>query len=172
MRAYSTHPSSEKHIFHVRNLHTGHLAKAFALRETPSGMSNVSSNNKKSGSKLHQKARDSRRPNVGKGGSAPTSTTSVPDKSSKSLAMAVANRDNNVDGVVTGKGKNKRPAATMLETRSTEDRMREAVRAQGRLTKQGGAIVSSGASEFQLPAGASLEMLAGRNDKGNKVQAH
>ncbi|KAG6378288.1 P-loop containing nucleoside triphosphate hydrolase protein [Boletus reticuloceps] len=35
MRAYSTHPTDEKHMFHVRNLHIGHLAKAFALREAP-----------------------------------------------------------------------------------------------------------------------------------------
>ena len=38
MRAYATHPSTEKHIFHVRNLHTGHLAKAFALRDAPSAI--------------------------------------------------------------------------------------------------------------------------------------
>lgn len=42
MRAYATHPSSEKHIFHVRNLHTGHLAKAFALRDAPSAMGSTS----------------------------------------------------------------------------------------------------------------------------------
>ncbi|KAL0579160.1 ATP-dependent RNA helicase dbp7 [Marasmius crinis-equi] len=35
MRAYSTHPSDEKHMFHIRNLHIGHLAKSFALREAP-----------------------------------------------------------------------------------------------------------------------------------------
>ena len=35
MRAYATHPSDEKHIFHIRNLHLGHLAKAFALRDAP-----------------------------------------------------------------------------------------------------------------------------------------
>ncbi|KAF9230306.1 hypothetical protein BU15DRAFT_57405, partial [Melanogaster broomeanus] len=35
MRAYSTHPTNEKHMFHVRHLHIGHLAKAFALREAP-----------------------------------------------------------------------------------------------------------------------------------------
>ncbi|KZO93101.1 DEAD-domain-containing protein, partial [Calocera viscosa TUFC12733] len=38
IRAYATHPSEEKHLFHVRNLHLGHLAKAFALREAPSTM--------------------------------------------------------------------------------------------------------------------------------------
>lgn len=35
MRAYATHPSDEKHIFQIRNLHLGHLAKAFALRDAP-----------------------------------------------------------------------------------------------------------------------------------------
>ncbi|GHJ89792.1 hypothetical protein NliqN6_6194 [Naganishia liquefaciens] len=35
VRAYSTHPAEEKKYFHVKNLHLGHLAKSFALRETP-----------------------------------------------------------------------------------------------------------------------------------------
>jgi ATP-dependent RNA helicase DDX31/DBP7 len=35
MRAYATHPSAEKHLFHIRHLHLGHLAKAFALRDAP-----------------------------------------------------------------------------------------------------------------------------------------
>ncbi|KAG0230697.1 ATP-dependent RNA helicase dbp7 [Actinomortierella wolfii] len=36
VKAYATHPSSEKHIFHIKNLHLGHIAKSFALREAPS----------------------------------------------------------------------------------------------------------------------------------------
>jgi len=39
LRAYATHPSDEKHIFHIRHLHLGHLAKSFALREAPSAVS-------------------------------------------------------------------------------------------------------------------------------------
>jgi len=39
LRAYATHPSVEKHIFHIRHLHLGHLAKSFALREAPSTIS-------------------------------------------------------------------------------------------------------------------------------------
>lgn len=35
MRAYATHPAAAKHIFHIRDLHLGHLAKSFALRESP-----------------------------------------------------------------------------------------------------------------------------------------
>ena len=41
VRAYATHPSDEKQMFHVRNLHLGHLAKAFALREAPSNIKGV-----------------------------------------------------------------------------------------------------------------------------------
>lgn len=39
MRAYATHPSNEKHMFHIRQLHLGHLAKAFGLREAPNVVS-------------------------------------------------------------------------------------------------------------------------------------
>ncbi|KAH9990037.1 P-loop containing nucleoside triphosphate hydrolase protein [Russula vinacea] len=39
LRAYATHPSDEKHIFHIRHLHLGHLAKSFALREAPGTIS-------------------------------------------------------------------------------------------------------------------------------------
>lgn len=41
--AYNTFPSSTKHVFHSRNLHLGHLAKSFALRETPSDLKQKSS---------------------------------------------------------------------------------------------------------------------------------
>lgn len=35
IRAYATHVASERHIFNKNNLHLGHLAKAFALRDKP-----------------------------------------------------------------------------------------------------------------------------------------
>ncbi|ORY96299.1 P-loop containing nucleoside triphosphate hydrolase protein [Syncephalastrum racemosum] len=38
MRAYATHAAAEKHIFHVRKLHLGHMAKSFAMREAPSNL--------------------------------------------------------------------------------------------------------------------------------------
>ena len=50
LRAYATHPADEKHIFHVKNLHTGHLAKAFALRDAPSNMHSA-----KAKAKTHKK---------------------------------------------------------------------------------------------------------------------
>ncbi|KAK3698961.1 hypothetical protein QZH41_012833 [Actinostola sp. cb2023] len=38
VRSYATFPASLKHIFHIKNLHLGHVAKAFALRDPPGGM--------------------------------------------------------------------------------------------------------------------------------------
>ena len=38
VRAYATHPKSAKHIFHIRNLHLGHLCKAFGLQTPPTQM--------------------------------------------------------------------------------------------------------------------------------------
>ncbi|WFC96072.1 RNA helicase [Malassezia brasiliensis] len=35
IRAYTTHPTEDKGLFNVNQLHLGHLAKAFALREAP-----------------------------------------------------------------------------------------------------------------------------------------
>ncbi len=31
-----THVSEERHIFHIKKLHLGHVAKAFAMRDAPS----------------------------------------------------------------------------------------------------------------------------------------
>ncbi|KAI8360850.1 P-loop containing nucleoside triphosphate hydrolase protein [Choanephora cucurbitarum] len=50
-RAYATHPASEKHIFHVKRLHLGHLAKSFALREAPSNIHEKSKGKKKKDAK-------------------------------------------------------------------------------------------------------------------------
>ncbi|PSN62025.1 ATP-dependent RNA helicase-like protein dbp7 [Corynespora cassiicola Philippines] len=38
IRAYATHVAAERGYFDIKQLHLGHLAKAFALRERPSGM--------------------------------------------------------------------------------------------------------------------------------------
>ncbi len=35
LRAYSTHSKETKHVFHIKKVHLGHLAKSFALRDTP-----------------------------------------------------------------------------------------------------------------------------------------
>lgn len=109
MRAYSTHPSNEKHIFHVRHLHIGHLAKAFALRDAPTTVTGGGSKKMKPGPK---QARN------------------------RKIMKGESDHGNAV-----------------------EIRMQTAVRAQGRLSRKGGAMLSSGASEFQIAGGFALENL-------------
>jgi ATP-dependent RNA helicase DDX31/DBP7 len=122
MRAYATHPLGEKHIFHIRLLHLGHLAKAFALREAPKSITGAATIGRKV-----QKKKDAR----------------------------------------SGSTTNKRPVKTQQRpriqdadnTRKAEKRMQNIVRAQGRLSKKGGVMMSSGVSEFQIAGRDALEKL-------------
>jgi ATP-dependent RNA helicase DDX31/DBP7 len=128
MRAYATHPSNEKHIFHIRHLHIGHLAKAFALREAPKNVSGVGGNS---------------------GGKKPrTKTAARPFGKPKSFGA---------EDKGTQRGKDWDEA----HDPDAERRMQEIVRSQGRLTKKGGVMMSSGTSEFQIATGSALERLVG-----------
>jgi len=126
MRAYATHPSSEKHIFHVRNLHLGHLAKSFALRDAPKSVS--------SGASIKAPPRE---------------------KIRERKPKKAAGTDPSDGGAAT---KRKRDWEAD-HSGDAELRMQKVVRAQGRLTKKGGMMMSSGASEFQISGGAALERL-------------
>lgn len=128
MRAYATHPSNEKHIFHIRHLHLGHLAKAFALRDAPTNVRGGSN------SKGRSQA------------SAKTSTKPF------GKPKASASKDQ-----ASQRGKDWDEA----HDPDAERRMQEIVRSQGRLTKRGGVMMSSGTSEFQIATGAVLEKLVG-----------
>jgi ATP-dependent RNA helicase DDX31/DBP7 len=123
MRAYATHPSNEKHIFHIRHLHIGHLAKAFALREAPKTVTSGSNPHSKTGRKV-----------VGKG---------QPPKSHRESHKRHQKWDeDDHDG-------------------DAEKRMQEVVRSQGKLSKAGGVMMSTGTSEFQIASGYALEKLVG-----------
>ncbi|KAF9653839.1 DEAD-domain-containing protein [Thelephora ganbajun] len=125
MRAYATHPSDEKHIFHVRHLHIGHLAKSFALREAPGAITSHPSHLVKNKS-------------VSKG----------KDKKSKSAASTRV-----LKGV-------REKDWSEEHDKDAESRMREAVRAQGRLSKKKGVLMSyGGMNEFQIASGDTLEKL-------------
>ena len=123
MRAYATHPSDEKHMFHIRHLHLGHLAKAFALREAPTALTS------KKGSKSKSKHKPA------------TNGASSDRKSQKKRARNADDSDDDQD------------------VADAEKRMEKVVRAQGRLTKKGGKMISSGTDEFQLAGGYDLEKL-------------
>jgi len=112
LRAYATHSSNEKHMFHIRNLHIGHLAKAFALRDAPKAVKGA----KNKSSRTHRKSR-----------------TNQPMQGMDDL---VEKRYNDA-----------------------EMRMQAVVRTQGRMTKKGGIMASTGVSEFQISNLTELERL-------------
>ncbi|KAI0775670.1 DEAD-domain-containing protein [Trametes elegans] len=128
MRAYATHPSDEKHIFHIRHLHLGHLAKAFALREAPTA--------------LKSKSKQPKAASRGKQKAAGGASCDVRPKRKRA-------RDADADDAEE-------------DVADAERRMEKVVRAQGRLTKKGGKMVSSGTSEFQIAGGYDLEKLVNR----------
>lgn len=132
MRAYATHPSDEKHIFHIRHLHLGHLAKAFALRESPNAVN--TKNSQVSGGKSKSKGRVSK-------------------------PSAVLSKAATAKAVTDGKKTKRERDWDEAHDGEAEKRMKEAVRSQGRLIKKGGKMVSSGTAEFQLASGAALEKL-------------
>lgn len=123
LRAYATHPSNEKHIFHVKHLHLGHLAKAFALREAPASVASSKAKNKQ---------------NIADG--------------AKKLVKGPTSSVNLLDG-----------ERSRSYAGDTEKKMQKVVRAQGKLTKKGGMMVSSGASEFQIAGGDVLERMVQGN---------
>jgi ATP-dependent RNA helicase DDX31/DBP7 len=129
MRAYATHPSSEKHIFHIRNLHMGHLAKAFALRDAPNSVkaANIFKSTTK---RTHHTPKKQR-----------SKSSNVNGEGKRAGLIKEWDRDHSGDA---------------------EKRMQAIVRAQGRLTKKGGFMVSTGASQFQVAGGADLERLVNR----------
>lgn len=61
LRAYATHPSEEKHIFHIRHLHLGHVAKSFALRDAPGTISGHHGKSQGTGGRKKQARRPKRR---------------------------------------------------------------------------------------------------------------
>lgn len=119
MRAYATHPSNEKHIFHIRHLHIGHLAKSFALRDAPTSVSSGGSN------KSYRKS----------------------------------GRKSEADEGKEHKSRVRGEKWEADHSGEAEKRMQAIVRAQGRLTKKGGVMMSSGSSEFQIAGGSTLEKL-------------
>ncbi|XP_068410034.1 ATP-dependent DNA helicase DDX31 isoform X3 [Eschrichtius robustus] len=64
IRAYATYPRELKHIFHVRSLHLGHVAKSFGLRDAPKNLSALATKKKKANLKrpdLHRKTQRKQR---------------------------------------------------------------------------------------------------------------
>ncbi|XP_063792832.1 probable ATP-dependent RNA helicase DDX31 [Pseudophryne corroboree] len=55
IRSYATYPKDLKHVFHIRSLHLGHVAKSFGLRDAPHNLSQQLAGNVKKQSKYQHK---------------------------------------------------------------------------------------------------------------------
>jgi ATP-dependent RNA helicase DDX31/DBP7 len=137
VRAYSTHPHEEKRFFHVKNLHLGHLAKSFGLRETPGKIGGGGGSKKKD-------AKGGKR----KRGDADSSDDDQEAEEAEIRAAAAGGKSS--------------AAKTDIEKR-----MYAAVRKQGKLTKVGGKMAAGGGdAEFQVAmSGRDLEKLVA-GDRG------
>ncbi|KAM8934432.1 ATP-dependent DNA helicase DDX31 [Pelodytes ibericus] len=58
VRSYATYPKSLKHIFHIRSLHLGHVAKSFGLRDAPHNLSQQLARSPKGQEKAKHKRSD------------------------------------------------------------------------------------------------------------------
>ncbi|XP_023484980.1 ATP-dependent DNA helicase DDX31 isoform X6 [Equus przewalskii] len=64
IRAYAAYPRELKHVFHVRSLHLGHVAKSFGLRDAPRNLSVSAVTKRKANLKrpdLHKKTQSKQR---------------------------------------------------------------------------------------------------------------
>lgn len=64
LRSYATHTKTTKHIFHIKNLHLGHLSRNFALRDPPSTFGKTLQNaglGKKEAQRVKERAREKER---------------------------------------------------------------------------------------------------------------
>ena len=64
LRSYATHTKTTKHIFHIKNLHLGHLSRNFALRDPPSSFGKTLQSaglGKKEAQRIKERAREKER---------------------------------------------------------------------------------------------------------------
>jgi ATP-dependent RNA helicase DDX31/DBP7 len=152
LRAYATHSASEKSIFSLRDLHLGHLAKAFALREAPGTIKSKmrtkrlqdaqeeGTTSKRKKAKLAAQAKEDE---AGDPDDEAPEGTGTGRAASKEELLAIARKFGDGGGS-TG------ISATLAKNRSAEERMYAAVRQLGKKSKQKGQLGAMGADEFQI----------------------
>ncbi|CEH13885.1 dead-domain-containing protein [Ceraceosorus bombacis] len=166
IRAYATHPASNKDIFSIGALQLGHLAKAFALREAPatikakarsSGSASKLNTSKKRKlevkeeahrkdkiQKMQQKAQDLAKSGREDARDGPREEEEEDSDDPAAFARSAARKH----------ARHSLPKADAptkdVPTNSAEARMYAKVRALGRETRKGGVLGAHAADEFQL----------------------
>lgn len=140
LRAYATHPPSERAMFAVSSLQLGHLAKAFALREAPAAIrAKVVQSRKAAAQSTAKTASES---NKRKRPANNGDLTGDHD----ATALATADSSDEDDTLARTSAK-----LQFQRNEDTEARMYAKVRQLGKLHKRGGVLADyGGASEFQI----------------------
>jgi ATP-dependent RNA helicase DDX31/DBP7 len=93
VRAYATHVAAERKWFDIKELHLGHLAKAFGLRDAPGRMNVPGMGGRGSKSKTVGVEKDGRKRKAGEGVSnAVVETTTEADEAARKMREKVRNR--------------------------------------------------------------------------------
>lgn len=160
IRAYATHPASEKDLFHVRFLHLGHLAKSFALRETPDDIkAKVKVEQRKSASGAHKHPNAARMLKKEQAQAAAAEARRSNRKQEANDEDGGVDSDSDDDDAIPRITSSTAPAApkhlldsisSSRKTNDAEARMYAKVREMGRQIKSGGRLAAYGADEFQL----------------------
>ena len=150
LRAYATHPPSERHIFAIAKLQLGHLAKAFSLREAPGEIR----------AKVQQQQKEQKVTYMGKQDDKKRKRAAMADEakailSSDKIADASiaevqdnADDDDDDDDIFDGR----KPVKLQFQrNEDTEARMYAKVRELGKLHKRQGIMGNyGGADEFHI----------------------
>ncbi|KAL4919847.1 ATP-dependent RNA helicase dbp7 [Aspergillus aurantiobrunneus] len=93
IRAYATHVANERHIFNIKELHLGHLAKSFALRDRPGkinvpGLRPGQDDTKKDFKAERKSAGGKKRKAVGYGGGGDDDDDDRPSASANDMTLA------------------------------------------------------------------------------------
>ncbi|KDN38378.1 DEAD-domain-containing protein [Tilletiaria anomala UBC 951] len=162
LRAYATHPSSEKAIFSLRDVHLGHLAKAFALREAPATvkskarLAHLQQDSGEGTTAKRKKAKMAKAASAGTNGPADDGSSDGEEKdglmkgkaklASKADMLALASKIGETSGGGADAGVN----SIMVRNKEAEERMYAAVRQLGKKSKKKGQMGAMGADEFQI----------------------
>lgn len=161
----------EKRFFHIKNLHLGHLAKSFGLREAPGKMSSASQ--AQAASKAKAGGANGKVAAGGKKGARSEAATGDDDETDSDdddardpmdLDLAAASSHPHAGAGAGGGGKKYVP------TTETEKRMTAAVRRQGRLTKMGGKLGEQSAPRGGARAPGTAHRAAAAGGGGGEFQ--
>lgn len=161
IRAYATHPASEKDLFNVSLLQLGHLAKAFALREAPAtikalaraaGTSSKADKKRQKAEHDEEERRARKEKKLGIALGAPRISITTTGAGAGAGAAKGDESDDDDDLAETARRAAQKAAekAAGKGANDAEARMYTKVREMGRLTRKGGKLAEHGADEFQL----------------------